>query len=163
MTYTLVPFTPEQAETVAGWALSADEADMWCARAEHPVPARIVASWATRPDVTAYLLVNEGEPVAYGEVWADEKEQEAELGRLIVAPPERGRGVGRALTTALVAHAGYEDIFLRVRPDNAVALATYRRVGFDDVPPELQAEWNAPQPRPYAWLQYYGPVPAARS
>ena len=94
--------------------------------------------------------------MAYGEVWSDEEEDEAELARLIVAPAARGRGVGRALTAALVANAGYENIFLRVRPDNSVALATYRGAGFEDVAPELQAEWNAPQPRPYAWLRYTG-------
>ena len=69
----------------------------------------------------------------------------------------RRRGVGRALTAALVANAGYENVFLRVRPDNTVALASYRGAGFEDVAPELQAEWNAPQPRPYAWLRYTGP------
>ena len=74
----------------------------------------------------------------------------------IVAPAARGRGVGRTLIAALVANAGYENIFLRVRPDNTVALATYRGAGFEDVAPHLQAEWNAPQPRPYAWLRYTG-------
>jgi ribosomal protein S18 acetylase RimI-like enzyme len=106
--------------------------------------------------VAAYLLVDGGEPVAYGEVWSDDEEGEAELARLIVAPARRGRGLGRALVAALVERAGYEDVFLRVRPDNAVALAAYRRAGFVDVPADLQAEWNAPQPRPYAWLRYAG-------
>ncbi len=116
MTYTLTPFTPDSAGLVAGWSTSADEADMWCSRAEHPFPAEVVAGWATKPDVAAYLLLAEGEPVAYGEVWSDEDEDEAELARLIVAPAARGRGVGRALTAALVANAGYDNVFLRVRP-----------------------------------------------
>jgi ribosomal protein S18 acetylase RimI-like enzyme len=127
---------------------------MWCSRAEHPFPAEVIRGWAAQPDVAAYLLLADGEPVGYGEVWSDEEENEAELARLIVAPAARGRGVGRALTIALVAVAGYDEVFLRVRPDNAVALATYRGAGFADVAAELQAEWNAPQPRPYAWLRY---------
>jgi ribosomal-protein-alanine N-acetyltransferase len=154
MTYTLIPFTAARAGLVASWSTSADEADMWCSRPEHPFPPDVVAGWGTAPDVRAYLLLADGEPVGYGEVWSDEEENEAELARLIVAPAARGRGVGRALTAELVAHAGYEDVFLRVRPDNAIALATYRGAGFEDVPAELQAEWNAPQPRPYAWLRY---------
>lgn len=154
MAYVLVPFPPDRAGLVAGWVTSADEADMWCSRAEHPFPAEVVAGWAAQPDVTAYLLLADGEPVGYGEVWSDEAEDEAELARLIVAPSARGRGAGRALTTALVARAGHQDVFVRVRPDNAVALATYRAGGFVDVAPELQEEWNAPQPRPYAWLRY---------
>jgi len=154
MAYTLERFSSDHAELVARWALSADEADMWCSRAEHPFPADVVAGWAAEPDVTAYLLLADGEPVGYGEVWSDAEEDEAELARLIVAPPARGRGAGRALTAALVAHAGFENVFLRVRPDNAIALATYRGAGFEDVAPQLQAAWNAAQPRPYAWLRF---------
>ena len=156
MTYTLIPFTPAHADLVAGWSTSADEADMWCSRAEHPFPADVVAGWGEQPDVAAYLLTDGYAPVAYGEVWSDDEEDEAELARLIVAPAVRGRGVGRELTAALVARAGYDDVFMRVRPDNAVALAAYRRAGFTDVAADLQAEWNAPQPRPYAWLQHTG-------
>jgi ribosomal-protein-alanine N-acetyltransferase len=153
MTYELIPFTADRAGLVAGWSRSADEADMWCSRAEHPFPAEVVAGWAAQPDIAAYLLTDGGTPVGYGEVWSDDEEDEAELARLIVDPAARGRGVGRALTAALADVAGYDDVFMRVRPDNAVALAAYKRAGFRDVAPELQAEWNAPQPRPYAWLQ----------
>jgi ribosomal protein S18 acetylase RimI-like enzyme len=156
MVFTLVPFTPDRAALVAGWVGSADEADRWCSRAEHPFPAEVVAGWSTQDDVAAYLLLDGSTPVAYGEVWSDDEEDEAELARLLVAPVERGRGVGRALTTELIGRAGFDDVFLRVRPDNAVALATYRGSGFADVAPELQAEWNVPQPRPYVWLRYTG-------
>src|SRR5215510_6337587 len=107
MTYSLTPFTADRAGLVASWSTSADEADLWCSRAEHPFPAHVVAGWSAAPDVTAYLLMADGEPVAYGEVWSDEEENEAELARLIVAPAARGRGVGRALTTELTTHAGY--------------------------------------------------------
>jgi [ribosomal protein S18]-alanine N-acetyltransferase len=154
MAFALVPFTADRAGLVAGWVRNADEADMWCSRAEHPFPADVVASWSTAADVAAYLLVDGERPVAYGEVWSDDEEDEAELARLLVAPGERGRGVGRALTRALAERAGFDDVFLRVRPDNAPALAAYRRAGFADVAAELQAEWNAPQPRPYTWLRW---------
>jgi len=161
MGYTLELFAAGRAGLVAGWVTSADEADRWCSRAEHPFPASVVAGWSGQDDVTAYLLVDpDGVPVAYGEVWSDDAAGEAELARLLVAPAARGRGVGRVLVGALVGVAGYDDVFLRVRPDNAVALASYRGAGFADVAPELQAEWNAPQPRPYIWLRYApGPGP----
>ncbi len=156
MAFTLIPFTVDRAALVAGWVRSADEADLWCSRPEHPFPADVVAGWSTQDDVAAYLLLDAGRPVAYGEVWSDDEEDEAELARLLVASGERGRGVGKALTRALAARAGFDDVFLRVRPDNAVALASYRGAGFADVAPELQDEWNAPQPRPYTWLRWTG-------
>lgn len=156
MPFALVPFTADQAQVVAGWVRNADEADRWCSRAEHPFPADVVRGWSTQDDVAAYLLVDGERPVGYGEVWSDDEEDEAELARILVAPGERGRGVGRALTRALAARAGFDDVFLRVRPDNAAALATYRKAGFADVAAELQEEWNAPQPRPYAWLRWTG-------
>jgi ribosomal protein S18 acetylase RimI-like enzyme len=156
MSFTLVPFTADRAALVAGWVLSADEADRWCSRAEHPFPADVVAGWSTQDDVAAYLLLDGRRPVGYGEVWADDEEDEAELGRLLVAPGERGRGVGKALAAALAGRAGFDDVFLRVRPDNAVALAAYRAAGFVDVAQELQDVWNVPQPRPYTWLRFTG-------
>jgi ribosomal-protein-alanine N-acetyltransferase len=156
MSFTLVPFTVDRAALVAGWVQSADEADKWCSRAEHPFPAEVVAGWSTQDDVAAYLLLDGGRPVGYGEVWADDEEDEAELARLLVAPGERGRGVGKALAAALAGRAGFDDVFMRVRPDNAVALAAYRDAGFADVAQELQDEWNAPQPRPYTWLRFTG-------
>jgi [ribosomal protein S18]-alanine N-acetyltransferase len=156
MSFTLVPFTVDRAALVAGWVQSADEADRWCSRAEHPFPAEVVAGWSTQDDVAAYLLLDGGRPVGYGEVWADDEEDEAELARLLVAPGERGRGVGKALAAALAGRAGFDDVFLRVRPDNAAALAAYRAAGFADVAQELQDEWNAPQPRPYTWLRFTG-------
>jgi [ribosomal protein S18]-alanine N-acetyltransferase len=129
---------------------------MWCSRAEHPFPAEVVAGWSGQPDVAAYLLTDGDDPVGYGEVWSDDEEDEAELARLVVAEAVRCRRVWGALTAALVARAGHDDVFMRVRSDNAVALAAYRRAGFTDVAADLQAEWNAPQPRPYAWLQHTG-------
>ncbi len=41
-----------------------------------------------------------------------------------------------------------------MRPDNEPAIRTYLRVGFQPVDEALAAEWNAPQPIDYTWLQY---------
>jgi len=153
----LIPFDPSSAPTVAGWASSADEASAWCARAEYPFPADVVAAWHEQPDVTAYLLVDEDDrPVAYGEVWSDDEEDEAELARLIVDPSRRSEGFGQRLVGELVRRAGYDDIFMRVVPTNHRALACYRRAGFVDVEEALAKQWNEPQPIEYAWLSYAG-------
>lgn len=151
----LIPFDPRKAKTVAGWVRSSAEASNWCGKAEFPFPPATVANWSGQDDVTAYLLVDDKQrAVAYGEVWSDDEEDEAELARLIVDPDRRGKGIGRALVTELVVAAGFEDIFMRVVPHNEAALACYRAAGFDDVDAALAAQWNEPQPVDYVWLRY---------
>jgi ribosomal protein S18 acetylase RimI-like enzyme len=59
----------------------------------------------------------------------------ADLEKLAVAPTHQGRGVGRALTSALIAAArtaGIEVLTLDLRGDNASALALYRSLGFEE-------------------------------
>ena len=151
----LVEFTSPHAAEVASWAATAGEALSWCSSEHHPVPVEVVASWADEPDCAAYLLVEGSTPVAYGELWVDLDEAEVELARLIVAPQHRQRGLGAALTRALLTRARDHatDVFLRVRPENAAAYRLYRRLGFRRVPPELEAEWNGRQPVAYFWMQ----------
>lgn len=54
------------------------------------------------------------------------------LARLIVAPGERGRGLGRWLAGRMVdlAHSSSSALSLNVDPANAPALAVYKRLGF---------------------------------
>ncbi|GGX89177.1 hypothetical protein GCM10010510_37990 [Streptomyces anandii JCM 4720] len=59
----------------------------------------------------------------------------ADLEKLAVDPAFQGRGVGRALTAALVAdarRAGIEVLTLDARGDNTPALALYRSLGFTE-------------------------------
>jgi ribosomal protein S18 acetylase RimI-like enzyme len=152
----LNPFPADRAATVAGWARTATEAGYWCGHTGVPVPVEKVRSWADEEGVRPYGLFDAGQLVAYGELWVDDTEEEVELARLIVDPRHRGRGVGRGLVTALVelARAEYPTVFLRVRPENVAALRCYVAAGFTRVAPELEAEWNAPQPVPYVWLTH---------
>lgn len=149
---------PSHAATVAGWSRSAEEAAAWVSLPEHPFPAAVVAGWWEEPDVHARVLLDpDGAPVAYGEVWDDEEEDEVELARLIVDPGRRREGVGRRLVRELLAVAagtGRASCFLRVAPGNAPALALYRATGFRPVDPALAAGWNRAQPVDYAWLQH---------
>ncbi len=147
-------FEAAHAAVVAGWPSSAEESLRWCSRAE--VTPDVVAGWAAAPDVVAYVAVDNGEPVAYGELWLDDEEAEAELARLIVAPAYRGRGLGRELVTRLTAAAldHHPAVFMRVHPDNAPALRCYAAAGYVPVPAEQAARWNEGQPVPYVWLSH---------
>lgn len=151
-------FEGEYAPVVAGWASSAQEVSLLTGRDEYPFPADILTSWRTlSDDIKSFLYFDAETPIAYGELWLDDEEDEVELARIIVAPDLRGKGIGtdfiRSLLTPALA-AGYPDIFLRVRPDNTPAIRAYLRAGFQSVPEALAAEWNEPQPINYTWLQY---------
>ncbi|MFF2774351.1 GNAT family N-acetyltransferase [Streptomyces sp. NPDC058052] len=157
----LLPFTPGHAAAVAGWATSPTEALHWCGHRGHPVPPETVTDWRTDPDSRAYVLTDGPDLLGYGEVWHDAEEHEAELARIVVAPGTRGRGLGRVLTLRLLAEAlaaGFTDVFLRVHPDNAVALRCYEGAGFVRVDAETAQEWNAAQPVAYIWLRHETPA-----
>ncbi|MET1005259.1 MAG: GNAT family N-acetyltransferase [Propionibacteriaceae bacterium] len=154
----LVRPTPADAAVIAGWSRSAEEAARWCSRAEHPFPAAAVLRWWDADDVEPWLLVSERPrtPLAYGELWHDEEEDEVELARLIVAADRRRTGLGRLLVAGLVSEArasGRAACCLRVAPDNTSALALYRSAGFRDVDPDRSAAWNEGQPVAYVWLE----------
>jgi ribosomal protein S18 acetylase RimI-like enzyme len=154
----MVAARPQHAPTIASWSTTAAEAGMWVSRAEHPFPSDVVAGWWEDDHVTPWVLLDHaGTPVAYGEIWDDEEEDEVELARLIVDPSRRREGAGRRLAAGLVDIArssGRGACFLRVVPDNEAALALYRASGLVVVDEALMEEWNAAQPVAYVWMQH---------
>jgi [ribosomal protein S18]-alanine N-acetyltransferase len=154
----LETFDPTRAELVASWAVGDEVVRSWCARDDGTVPADVVAAWSQADDVEAYLFWDDsGQPVAYGELWLDDEEGEVELARLLVAPEQRGRGVGRALTRALSdrAHRTHPElpaVILRVRPENQQGIRAYAAAGFVAVPADEQVTWNEGQRFDYHWM-----------
>ncbi len=82
-----------------------------------------------------WLVAEEaGRVIGYGGIWVNA--DEAHVMNLAVVADERGRGVGRRLTEALLAKAaarGAERVTLEVRPSNAAAIALYESLGLESV------------------------------
>jgi ribosomal protein S18 acetylase RimI-like enzyme len=153
-------YSDEYGVQVAGWAVDAKEVALLSGRVVYPFPEELKTSWR-KPDsdIHSYLLFDGDRPVGYGEVWLDDEEDEVELARILVDPKVRGRGIGLNLVRALLGpavEAGYSEVFLRVRPENEIAIRTYHRSGFVDVPAALMDEWNDGQPLAYRWMRYAG-------
>jgi ribosomal protein S18 acetylase RimI-like enzyme len=155
----LAPFRAEHGQLVLSWLESPVEARRWASLDAVPDDTGVFDRWHAQPWVHPYVAVADGGVVGYGEVWTDEEEDEAELARLIVGPALRGRGIGRRLAGLLSERAaalGFDQIWLRVAPDNDAAIGCYSSAGFVRATDEQEREFNAGQPQPYVWMRRAG-------
>jgi GNAT superfamily N-acetyltransferase len=153
--FALISFETRYAEIVLTWVVDQDEAAAWAGLNELPVDTSVFARWHADPEVHGSILMHDGVPVAYGEIWENFDCDAVELSRLIVAPSRRGQGVARILierlcteTVALAAKTAY----LRARPGNTRATCCYERAGFCRVSPEQERDYNTGQPVAYVWM-----------
>lgn len=87
-----------------------------------------------RADAEMIVAEAAGVLVGYAATWF--VVDQGELGNVAVAAEWRRRGVGALLVDAVIARAarrGAREIFLEVRPSNAVAQRLYVRFGFREV------------------------------
>jgi RimJ/RimL family protein N-acetyltransferase len=99
--------------------------------------ARHLRDCAARGDRLVFKAVDStsGEAVGYLEIGAiDLRNQSMRIGRVLLAPAARGRGLGAAMMRAALAHAFDElhahRVELGVFDANPRALALYERLGF---------------------------------
>ncbi len=154
----LQPFAADQIAEIASWLLSAKEASAWAGRdTPFPLTPDQFRRWHDDPDVYPFIACDDGNLIAYGEIWVDTMEQEIELARIIVHPSRRAMGIGRAFVVALVDRAasyGLTDVFMRVMPDNDPAIRCYQASGFERVSSGDEKTYNQGQPYDYVWLKY---------
>ena len=84
-----------------------------------------------RRDADLVVAVANDAVVAYACFWC--VVDQGELGNVAVAKGWRGRGLGARLLTEIIQRAaqrGVREVFLEVRPSNAVARRLYDRFGF---------------------------------
>ncbi len=150
-------FSPDDLAAILAWPQSVTEARWWAGpQTVWPIPIEVVQRWHADPDVHPYLLVNGSMLLGYGELWIDVEEQEVELARIIIAPAHRRQGLGVAFVRLLleeVRNTAYKR-FLRVFPDNHVAMNCYVRAGFTQVNLADQETFNQGQPIKYVWMSY---------
>ncbi|AVO30151.1 GNAT family N-acetyltransferase [Stenotrophomonas maltophilia] len=129
---------PSHYATIADWPDSAEATQRWAGPgAPFPLPPERFAQvleLGLRPGWA--LLDGQGQCLGFGQYWMTDAGT-AHLGRIIVSPLARGRGLGRLLMQALSAQAmheaGVQRLTLRVYRDNAAAVALYRDLGFQQV------------------------------
>ncbi|KAG1596206.1 hypothetical protein G6F46_014397 [Rhizopus delemar] len=134
----LQPVTPSHYARIARWLDSAAATQRWAGPGvAFPVPAGAFAQvlgLGTRPG--RVLLDGQGDCVGFGQYWLSEPGT-THLGRIIVSPQARGRGLGRVLMQLMIAEAlqspGVQRLTLRVYRDNAAAVALYRDFGVQPV------------------------------
>ena len=82
----------------------------------------------------AHFLIIERDGARVGRVYVEQRASALLLMEITLAPEQRGRGVGHAITTALVQHAQVNALpmHLHVEPLNP-AKRLYERLGFRDV------------------------------
>ncbi len=129
---------PSHYASIAGWLDSAAATQRWAGpgvpfpllpeRFAQVIELEARSGWA--------LLDEQDQCLGFGQYWMTDAGT-AHLGRIIVSPLARGRGLGRLLMQALSAQALREDgiqrLTLRVYRDNTAAAALYRDLGFQQV------------------------------
>ena len=160
VTPVLEEFRRADAAAVLGWVKTPEEAEQWASLSYPQLRPSIFDEWHAAEGVLPFIGRSEGELCAYGEIWEDPEEDEAELARVIVAPARRGSGLGRAFVSLLAAEAarrGWRDIWVRVVPENAPAIACYRRAGFVRASTDDERAFNREQEREYVWMRLADP------
>jgi len=160
---TLGDFEEEHAEAVLGWVRSANDALGWAEIPFLRVGPDLFDQWHAERTIVPCVGWLDGEVCAYGQVWEDHVEREAEVARVIVAHELRGQGVGRAFAILLGAEAtrrGFRVVLARTARANRAAYACFRAAGFARLDEAEEAAMNFDQSEEYVRLQF---VPSTAS
>jgi ribosomal protein S18 acetylase RimI-like enzyme len=150
-------FREEEAETILGWVQSAEDALGWAETPFLRIRPDLLETWHAQPGIVPCVGFLGDELCAYGHIWEDHVEREAEVGRVIVAPERRRQGIGRSFVSLLTAEAtrrGFGVILARTPRMNRAAFACYRSASFVRMDREDEVAMNFDQMEDYVWLQY---------
>lgn len=145
MYFELRPPISADYEALASWVPDANACKRWAGPLiSFPLSAASLSAQLGVAHGISYTLADaNGNPVAFGQCWAS-VQHAVHLGRIIVSPSVRNRGVGRTLCELLIARAvqttDVSTVTLRVYRDNVPALKLYQNLGFITVASESTEE-----------------------
>ena len=132
---------PADYEVIASWVPDAGSCLRWAGpRVPFPFTAAELPRLLTMAGGRSYCLAEgAASPLGFGQHWVL-RPGAVHLGRIIISPAARGRGLGRLLCQLLVAQAiaatGAAEMTLRVFRSNTAALSLYSSLGFSAVEAE---------------------------
>lgn len=136
----LIPFTAGHYEAVASWLPDQRAVVQWGgSHVHHPLDAAqfdimLAEGQGSRPARRSWMAEAEGRLVGHGQVAFEWQDGNARLGRILVAPQERGRGWAKPMLRALIDHAfdqtAIERVELNVYTFNTGAIEIYKALGF---------------------------------
>jgi len=101
---------------------------------------------AMRPGLSAWMVDDDQHEAAWGHFDLTTQGRSARLGRVIIDPRYRGRGLGLSLTLAAIERARVlelSEVRLAVVADNEPAVRAYRRAGFEEIVDPERPEFTA--------------------
>ncbi|MCZ0926112.1 GNAT family N-acetyltransferase [Halomonas janggokensis] len=135
--------TPEQIDydVIASWISDGKACSRWAGPSvPFPFAAANLSELLTVEGCSSYCLSDvDNNCIGFGQFWPG-KQGAVHIGRIIVSPEARGKGVGRLLCEKLVAKArestGASTVTLRVYRDNHAARSLYSSLGFSVIESE---------------------------
>jgi aminoglycoside 6'-N-acetyltransferase len=127
------PATEDDADVLVAWHADPEVARFWDGET---FSREELLERLARPDVDAYVVEADGEPVGYVQSWHGGDDAAGGIDMFLI-PSARGRGLGPDAARALALHLRRERGWRRVTVDpylwNDGAIRAWRRAGFRDV------------------------------
>ena len=129
---------------ICSWVTDAAVCRQWAGPSiTFPPHADRLPADLTKDGQESFSLVDGESLIGFGQYWTIETGA-VHIGRVIVSPRSRDKGIGRCLVEALisqgVASTGADRVTLRVAGGNARAQKLYESMGFQPVPARSSAD-----------------------
>jgi ribosomal protein S18 acetylase RimI-like enzyme len=130
----IVPYTAEYSRTVLSWIDDEETLENLSRDIDYPPPEDLIESWQ-REGISSYLLMSDGKPVAYGEIWPRPLLLAVEIAHLLVDPVMRGRGLGTKMVNMLfdrgAQRPGVAKVMITFHSGDEAVLGCYVKAGFE--------------------------------